>query len=95
MKESHAKRLADLSTYGDSQLYLFAYVVLGTAVGGLVGWPFGYPGGAAGAAAGIGLLTWLVLVIRAHLQLRDYRGGHREADDGDQDSAPTGKSHVG
>lgn len=93
MNESHAKRLADLSTYGDSQLYLFALLILGTAVGGLIGWPLGYPGEAAGAGGGIGLIVWLVLVIRAHLDLRPYRGSHREADDEDGDVSVGGESH--
>ncbi|MGO4340387.1 hypothetical protein [Pedococcus sp. 2YAF34] len=88
MKESHTKRLADLSTYGDSQLYLFAFLILGTVAGGLIGWPTGYPGEAAGAGAGIGLITWVVLVVRAHLDLVDYRGTHREEDNGDDEVEP-------
>lgn len=92
MKESHAKRLADLSTYGDSQLYLFALLILGTVVGGLIGWPWGYPGEGAGAGGGLGLISWLLLVIRAHLDLRPYRGTHREGDEGDSDVAVGGDS---
>ena len=31
MKESHAKRLADLTTHGDSRIYLIVFMILGTA----------------------------------------------------------------
>jgi hypothetical protein len=81
VKESHAKRLADLTTYGDSQVYLFALLILGTAVGGLICWPFGHPGEGAGGGAALGLIAWLLMVLRSHQRLGPYRGTHREADD--------------
>ena len=85
MKVRHAKRLTDLTTYGDSQLYLFSLLILGTAVGALAGWPLGLAGEGAGAGAGLGLISWVVLVVWAHVQLGPYRGTHREQSGDDAD----------
>ena len=50
----------------------------------------GYPGEAAGVGGGIGLISWLVLVIRAHLDLRLYRGTHPAGHEGGSDVAVGG-----
>ena len=81
MKEGPARRLADLSTYGDAYAYMFASLVLGAAVGGLLGWSIGHPSAGASAGGLLGFIAWLVLVVRARHQVGGYQGSHLEEDD--------------
>ena len=81
VKESTAKRLTDLTTFGDSITYMLGFATLGALVGGVVGWPFNRPGEVAAAGVLFGMFTWVVLVVIAHRQLRPYLGTHREIED--------------
>ena len=78
MKESRAKHLSDLWSYGNSWLYLFTIMAIGALAGGLLGWTIGAPGDGAAIGIALGLLAWLGMVIAAHRQLSPYRGEHRE-----------------
>lgn len=81
VKEATAKRLTELSEYGNAWLYLFAIAAASTALGSLLGWALAdNPGD--GAAAGLltSIVVWLLHVIAAHRQLAPYEGHHREDD---------------